>query len=121
FCWGLRWRCCSSASMSCGSLSSLLRRAARLSRLSMIEEDALFDAEDEDAEAAADFDPFHYHETRDPAERNLQMATLVFEIPHLQSIQRVDSYLTERVKYATRNRVQKAIAEGRVWVDGQVV
>jgi len=105
--------------MKCGSLQP--KRQASLSHQNMIEsEDELLDLEDEDAEAA-ECDPFHYHETRDPAERNLQMATLVFEIPHLQTTQRVDAYLTERVKYATRNRVQKAIAEGRVWIDGQVV
>lgn len=53
--------------------------------------------------------------------RKFEMATLVFEIPRLGDRQRVDSYLTHNVKYATRNRVQKAISEGRVTVNGRPV
>lgn len=51
-------------------------------------------------------------------ERPLEMATLLFEIPQLNQRQRVDQYLTQRIKHATRNRVQQAIAEGRVCING---
>lgn len=51
----------------------------------------------------------------------LRMATLRFEIPHLAERYRVDSWLSRHIKYATRHRVQKAIAEGRVAVNGHPV
>lgn len=57
----------------------------------------------------------------DKTGRLLKQETLVFEIPTLSERQRVDSYLTQKIKYATRNRVQKAIAEGRVTVNGKPV
>ena len=57
----------------------------------------------------------------DASGRELQLETLVFEIPKLSERQRVDSYLTRKIKYATRNRVQKAIAEKRVTVNGRSV
>lgn len=47
-----------------------------------------------------------------------KMQVLQFEIPHLASRQRLDSYVTKHVKYATRNRVQQAIQEKRVLVNG---
>ncbi len=58
---------------------------------------------------------------RDASGRELQMETLVFDIPNLSERQRVDRYLTRKIKYATRNRVQKAIAEQRVKVNGNPV
>lgn len=51
--------------------------------------------------------------------RRFELATLVFEIPRHSERYRVDSFLAQNVKYATRNRVQKAIAEGRVTVNGK--
>ncbi len=57
----------------------------------------------------------------DKSGRLLKQEILVFEIPTLSDRQRVDSYLTQKIKYATRNRVQKAIAEGRVRVNGKTV
>lgn len=53
--------------------------------------------------------------------RKLKMARLHFEIPQLKSRQRVDRYITQHIKYATRNRVQQAIAEGRIKVNGKKV
>lgn len=50
-----------------------------------------------------------------------EMATLAFDIPHLQQRMRVDNYLTQQIKHATRNRVQQAIAQGRVRINGAVV
>lgn len=58
---------------------------------------------------------------RDPSVREMRLETLVFEIPKLAERLRVDAYLSKKVKYATRNRVQKAIAEGRVTVNGKAV
>lgn len=57
----------------------------------------------------------------DKSGRLLKQEVLVFDIPTLSERQRVDSYLTTKIKYATRNRVQKAIAEGRVKVNGKPV
>lgn len=53
--------------------------------------------------------------------RKFELATLVFEIPRHSERYRVDLFLAQNVKYATRNRVQKAIAEGRVKVNGRIV
>lgn len=53
--------------------------------------------------------------------RKMELATLLFEIPRLAERQRVDVYLANNVKYATRNRVHKAIADGRVLVNGKKV
>lgn len=58
---------------------------------------------------------------RDKDGRELRLETLCFEVPALQSRQRIDAYLTRKVKYATRNRIQKAIGEGRIQVNGQAV
>ena len=47
-----------------------------------------------------------------------KMAVLYFEIPDISSRQRLDIYLTKHMKYATRNRIQKAIKTKRVLVNG---
>lgn len=55
----------------------------------------------------------------DPAP--VELARLHFEIPHFAQRTRIDSFLTRHLRYATRNRIQKAIAEGRVTVNGRTV
>lgn len=78
------------------------------------------DFECEDADLISEFELSEGPLT-DPNGRVLQMETLQFEIPKLALRQRVDTYLTARIKYATRNRVQHAIAEGRVTVNGRKI
>ncbi|PIQ28362.1 RNA pseudouridine synthase [bacterium (Candidatus Blackallbacteria) CG17_big_fil_post_rev_8_21_14_2_50_48_46] len=51
----------------------------------------------------------------------VELARLQFEIPHFSQRTRIDSFLTRHLRYATRNRIQKAIAEGRVTVNGKNV
>lgn len=59
---------------------------------------------------------------RDPrSDRHLELSTIRFDIPHISQRMRVDSFLAKHVKYATRNRVQRAIAEGRVKVNQHAV
>ncbi len=48
----------------------------------------------------------------------LEITEYVFEIPTGQKSQRIDVYLTNSIKFATRNKVQKAIEEGRVFING---
>ncbi len=80
------------------------------------EESDLLDFESEDADLITELAAAN--EAR-PDGRVLRMETLRFEIPKLAVRQRVDAYLTARIKYATRNRVQHAIAEGRVTVNSK--
>ncbi|MBT9546309.1 MAG: RluA family pseudouridine synthase [Candidatus Sericytochromatia bacterium] len=51
----------------------------------------------------------------------VELAKLQFEIPNFAERTRIDSFLTRHLRYATRNRIQKAIAEGRVTVNGKNV
>jgi RluA family pseudouridine synthase len=51
----------------------------------------------------------------------VELAKLQFEIPNFAVRTRIDSFLTRHLRYATRNRIQKAIAEGRVTVNGKKV
>lgn len=58
----------------------------------------------------------------DPSKhRDMQLETLPFHVPGQQARQRIDAYLNSKVKYATRNRIQKAIAEGRIKINGKIV
>lgn len=57
-----------------------------------------------------------------PAESlSVDMARLRFHIPQFAQRTRIDHFLTRQLRYATRNRIQKAIAEGRVTVNGRPV
>jgi 23S rRNA pseudouridine1911/1915/1917 synthase len=51
----------------------------------------------------------------------MQMAVLRFALEQVHLRQRIDVFLTHRIRHATRNRVQKAIAEERVRVNGKLV
>jgi 23S rRNA pseudouridine1911/1915/1917 synthase len=51
----------------------------------------------------------------------VELAKLQYEIPNFAIRTRIDSFLTTHLRYATRNRIQKAIAEGRVTVNGKNV
>lgn len=43
----------------------------------------------------------------------------VFKIPKGQTPERVDTYLTNAIYNATRNKVKKAIDDGKVWINGK--
>lgn len=51
----------------------------------------------------------------------MQMAVLRFALEQVHLRQRIDVFLTHRIRHATRNRVQKAIAEERVRVNGRLI
>lgn len=93
-----------------------------------LSDDAPFDSEELDAldddealEDALDGDDLDDQPGKPGDPRKFELATMVFEIPRLSGRTRVDAFLTHNVKYATRNRVQKAIAQGRVTVNGKPV
>ncbi|MFH1051793.1 MAG: RluA family pseudouridine synthase [bacterium] len=51
---------------------------------------------------------------------NLIETIFEFDIPAGQKPERLDVFLTNSMKYATRNKVQKAIDDGCVWINGKV-
>jgi len=53
-------------------------------------------------------------------EDELEVTEYVFEIPPGQKPERIDVYLTNSIKFATRNKVQKAIDDGRVLINGKI-
>ncbi|MEZ0371370.1 MAG: RluA family pseudouridine synthase [Candidatus Sericytochromatia bacterium] len=90
-----------------------------LSEEELLDEELPDEVELEELADTASAETFKSSNPHDP--RNFELAVLHFEIPRLAGRQRVDTFLTQAVKYATRNRVQKAIAEGRVTVNGKVI
>jgi len=54
-------------------------------------------------------------------EPSLEPKKLVLQVARTQTPMRIDVYLTQQVENATRNKVQEAVAEGRVLVNGKPV
>lgn len=79
------------------------------------------DDEDFEEEDESEFGPALIPSDNPNDPRPRELAVLTYLIPKLAERQRVDAYLTQAVRYATRNRIQKAVAEGRVKVNGKVV
>ncbi|NTW94589.1 MAG: RluA family pseudouridine synthase, partial [Chlorobiaceae bacterium] len=61
------------------------------------------------------------NESFQPEEEKAEPKKLALQVSKVQIPMRIDKYLTQQVENATRNKVQEAIEEGRVLVNGRPV
>lgn len=61
------------------------------------------------------------NESQEPESAMAEPKKLILQVSRVQTPMRIDRYLTQQVENATRNKVQEAIEEGRVLVNGRPV